>query len=86
MTNGRMQSNEVLDIAIQIASGLAAAHAVEVVHRDTKTENIMLRSDDYVKVLDFGLPKLTEKLSSDSEPACFVCCQNKVLITQFSCR
>ncbi|MBA3569744.1 MAG: serine/threonine protein kinase, partial [Pyrinomonadaceae bacterium] len=66
MVNGRIELNEVLDIAIQIASGLAAAHAVGVVHRDIKPENIMLRSDAYVKVLDFGLAKLTEKLSSES--------------------
>ena len=62
---------ELLDAAIQIVEALAAAHAVGVVHRDIKPENIMIRSDGYVKVLDFGLAKLTEKynLEADSEAA-----------------
>ncbi|HET7435416.1 MAG TPA: bifunctional serine/threonine-protein kinase/formylglycine-generating enzyme family protein [Thermoanaerobaculia bacterium] len=50
--------DEALDIAIQIASALASAHAAGVVHRDIKPENVMLRPDGYVKVLDFGLAKL----------------------------
>jgi len=50
---------EALDIAIQIASALAAAHQAGVVHRDIKPENIMLRRDGILKVLDFGLAKLT---------------------------
>jgi serine/threonine-protein kinase len=53
-----LRLNEVLDIAIQVASALAAAHGAGVVHRDIKPENVMLRRDGIVKVLDFGLAKL----------------------------
>lgn len=52
---------EALDVAIQVAGALAAAHGTGVVHRDIKPENIMLRPDGFVKVLDFGLAKLTER-------------------------
>jgi serine/threonine protein kinase/Tol biopolymer transport system component len=65
MTEARMKLSEVLEVAVQAASGLAASHEVGVVHRDIKPENIMLRHDGYVKVLDFGLAKLTEQPTSD---------------------
>ena len=61
---------EVLDVAVQIAGALTAAHANGIVHRDIKPENVILRSDGLVKVLDFGLAKLTGQgspASIDSE-------------------
>jgi eukaryotic-like serine/threonine-protein kinase len=70
MAGARMKLGEVLDVAAQIASALAAAHASGIVHRDIKPENVMLREDGYLKVLDFGLAKLTERRRvGDSEGA-----------------
>src|SRR5262249_4528146 len=60
-----MTLDKAIDVAMQIASALSAAHQAGIVHRDIKPENVMLRPDGYVKVLDFGLAKLTE---SDSPP------------------
>jgi len=59
MKRGSMNVNEVLDVAIQTASALSAAHSSGIIHRDIKPENIMVRQDHIVKVLDFGLAKLT---------------------------
>ena len=61
LLRGRMQLSEAVDVAIQVARALAAAHEAGIVHRDIKPENIMLRPDGYVKVLDFGIAKLAEQ-------------------------
>ncbi|MGI8787600.1 MAG: protein kinase domain-containing protein [Pyrinomonadaceae bacterium] len=58
---------DALDIAVQVANALSAAHAAGIVHRDIKPENIMLRDDGYVKVLDFGIAKLTEREPSATD-------------------
>ena len=58
---GKLELNAAVDIAIQMASALAAAHDSGIVHRDVKPENVVVRTDGIVKVLDFGIAKLGEK-------------------------
>ena len=64
---GKFEVVHTLDTCVQIVSALSAAHSAGVVHRDIKQENVMLRPDRIVKVLDFGLAKLTE--NKDGGPA-----------------
>lgn len=59
LQQGPLPMRDVLDVGVQVAGALAAAHARGLVHRDVKPENIMVRPDGYAKVLDFGLAKLT---------------------------
>src|SRR5213079_2552862 len=57
LMRGRIEVGDAVDVAIQVASALAAAHETGIVHRDINPGNIMLRRDGYVKVLDFGIAK-----------------------------
>jgi len=65
---GPLSVQEAIDVGEQIASALAAAHSAGIVHRDIKPENIMLRNDGLVKVLDFGLAKLSETEAGPDDP------------------
>ncbi|HEU4833202.1 MAG TPA: protein kinase [Pyrinomonadaceae bacterium] len=62
LARGTFKPLEALQVALQVGAALASAHAIGIVHRDIKPENIMLRPDGYIKVVDFGLAKLTEAL------------------------
>jgi serine/threonine protein kinase len=64
MENGPIPFVEILKIMSQVAGALGTAHKAGIIHRDIKPENIMIRPDGYVKVLDFGLAKLTGSTSS----------------------
>jgi serine/threonine protein kinase len=66
MNSGLMKLRDALDVAIQVAGALAAAHQAGITHRDIKPENIMVRPDGLVKVLDFGLAKLTQERRGDA--------------------
>src|ERR1044072_3731187 len=63
LARGTLKPAEALQVTLQVGAALASAHAVGIIHRDIKPENIMLRHDGYIKVVDFGLAKLTEVLT-----------------------
>ena len=64
-----LPTKKLLDYGVQIAEGLAKAHAAGIVHRDLKPENLMVSKDGYVKILDFGLAKLTESAAAQDQSA-----------------
>ncbi|HTR03209.1 MAG TPA: protein kinase [Thermoanaerobaculia bacterium] len=67
LATGRLSARRVVDYAIGIARGLAAAHEKGIVHRDLKPENVFVTNDGQVKILDFGLAKLTEAEGLDNQ-------------------
>jgi len=71
MANGPVDEPTILDILVQVASALSAAHKASMVHRDIKPENIMVREDGLVKVLDFGLAKIRQSLTESPPGSTF---------------
>jgi len=68
MAHRQLELPETLEIGMQVAAALSAAHEMGIVHRDIKPENIMVRPDGYIKVLDFGVAKLTDRpTTTDTE-------------------
>src|SRR5579862_3149678 len=58
LRNGPLPIRKVIDYAMQVVKGLAAAHSRHIVHRDLKPENLFITNDDRIKILDFGVAKL----------------------------
>jgi eukaryotic-like serine/threonine-protein kinase len=67
LAHGSVPARKAVEYGMQIGRGLAAAHARNIIHRDLKPENLFLTSDGQVKILDFGLAKLTEAPDAGSK-------------------
>src|SRR5213083_3084253 len=72
LSRARITVGQTLDVGVQVASALAAAHQAGIIHRDIKPENTMVRTDGNVKVLDFGLARPTEQHTTSSEASTLV--------------
>jgi eukaryotic-like serine/threonine-protein kinase len=66
---GPLPPRKVVEYAVEVCDGLAAAHTKGIVHRDLKPSNLFLTRDGHAKILDFGLAKLTERLDGDDGTA-----------------
>ncbi len=78
LEQGKFALSELIDVATQIVSALEAAHNAGIVHRDIKPENIMIRPDGLVKVLDFGLARITK---TDGQPTVSITSPGRVIGT-----